>query len=295
MASEVFDWEAEFSHSRVKGTLKVLKKIGGQLAQHKFKVLLIVLVIISKMGLALTTPLTFAKLIDTLFEGLIRPLFDEGRDFYLNWLTLGNVSFTLGLKFLAGYGLIMIHKSLVAAIVATIILGLKNEMVEKINSFSFWKDNIKRKLELQASIDEDLDRLGAGIEKGFITLIAAFVTLSGTILILFYLHWHIAVIAILSTVAALIILLFVRMKKTDKGILATLLCWRTFKYFLVFEIGFVAVAFLSGAFSLGQIQIFLSYEKKMAEQLEKRAALKQSWRAIASARHAFELLEEAQH
>jgi len=295
MASEVFNWEKEVSTSRVKSTVKVLKKIGQQLEQHKFKVILIILVIISKMVLALTTPLTFAKLIDTIFDGLIHPIFDSNRSFYLDWSKLGNVGFMLSLKFIAGYVLVTFHKYLVGIVVGTLIFAWKKEIKDKMDSFSFWKDNAKRKSELSKDIQEDLDRVGAGIEKGFIALIASMVTFVGTILIMFYLHWHIAVISIISTVVALIALLLFRMKKQQRGIRDTLLCWKTFKYFLLFEIGFVAIAFLSGSLSIGQIQIFLSYEKKMADQLQKRSALKQSWEAISSARHAFELLEDTQH
>ncbi|MCL1948149.1 MAG: ABC transporter transmembrane domain-containing protein [Turicibacter sp.] len=295
MTGKAFEWEKEITNSRLRGTAKVLRKMGQLLAKHKFKVMLIIVVIVSKMALALTTPLTIAKLIDTLVEGLIRPLFDSTREFYMDWSKLNEVGFTLGLKFAAGYGLVTIHKYLVGIVVAALILTLKSEMKGKMDSFSFWKDNALRKTELNDKIQDDLDKMGEGIEKGFTTLVAALVTITGTVLIMFYLHFHIAVIAILSTVIALVALLMVRMKKTQKGFLATLLCWKTFKYFLLFEIGFVALAFLSGGLSLGQIQIFLSYEKKMADQLEKRKCLKQSWEAITSARHAYEMLEETQH
>jgi len=295
MASNVFKWEEEVTTDRVLGTLNVLRKIGQQLSQHKFKIVLIIVVIVSKMGLALTTPLTFAKLIDTLFDGTIRPLFDSQRYFYLDWLKLGEVAMTFSVKFISSALLVKFHKHLVGLVVGTLILAWKEEIKEKMDSFSFWKDDAKRKSELKRHINEDLERVGAGIENGFIALIASVVTFVGTLLIMFYLHWHIAVISIMSTFAALVVLLVVRMKRSQKKLWDTLLCWKTFKCFLLFEIGFAAMAFLSGTLSIGQIQIFLSYEKKMAEQLEKRSALKQSWEVIASARHAFDLLEDTQH
>jgi len=292
MTGKMLEWEKEMSDSRVRRTVRTLGKIGGLLARHKFKVMLIVVIIVCKMGLALTTPLTFAKLIDLVFEGLIRPIYDDSRHFYMDWVKLGNVGVTLTLKFIAGYVLVFFHKYLVGIVVAAIILSLKNDLKAKMDSFSFWKDNAKRKSELSEKIQKDLDQVGAGIEKGWTTLIAAFVTFTGALLIMFYHHWHIATIAVASTLLALVILFVLKLKKSQSGFWQTVLCWKTFKYFLWVEIGVVALSFLSGKVSPGKIQMFFSYEKKMTEQLEKKQALQQSWQAIKSARHAYEVLEE---
>lgn len=157
-------------------------------------------------------------IIGDLIDGVLIPGQEEGL-FYLNLLTLGTV-FLFLLKGIFGYGQVY----LMSLVAQKLVLHLRNQLYAHLQQLSLSFYGRRQVGELISRFTNDLEVIQGSISMGFASLIKEPITIMGILILIFYIHWQLALITIcIIPFIALIINFFgQKMRKISSTIQARL-------------------------------------------------------------------------
>lgn len=275
--------------------MEVTAAFGRHLIRQKWKLALIISLLIGKIILTLTTPMVLIKGIDMIIDGLIKPIWAAELVFYFNPLIFGAIFLKLAGKFILGYLLAATQKYIIGMAVGAVVLSMKQEIKDKLAMIPFRRENRGEKEKIQSSLLTDFDVVGTGLEKGFMGLLSGIITLTVAIYLMIQLHFGITLIAVASTLLALAMIWSLNMRTAKKypAKYRRRLAMKYVKYLIILEIG--VLSFVGGStLSVGQLSALVQYENTVAKQLTKTSPLSSSLDAFYSAMHCYELLHEAE-
>jgi len=272
---EVFDLKNELTLEKMEKTKQILVKFLGVLLEHKVKVMTILIILMLKIILVLSTPLAISKIIDLIVEGIIIPFFSEQATISIDFYKLGSLILALVGKKIVSMLLGDVQKYAVKDVVSKIMISIKTEIKHKLAKIPLQRCSKNKKEKFESDIIEDLNRVDQGLQNGFINGMTSLITAIGALIVMFKMNWMITAIIVISLVIVLEISARLNMNKVQ--------------FFILAEVVIIALWFKK--LSFGQIQTFIQYVKQLSNPFEPRR-LNSLWTAISSARHAFGLLEE---
>lgn len=178
----------------------------------KYKILVIIALILAMLGaiIGITAPNVLSKLTDEIQLGL----FGE-----MNINKVKKIAIILGLMYVANATFIFIQDILMADVSNKFAKDLRTSISEKINKLPLRYYDLHSKGDILSRVTNDVDTIAQTMNQSLATLVTSITLFLGTIIMMFYTNWIMALTAIAASIIGFI-LMFLILGRSQKYFIA---------------------------------------------------------------------------
>ncbi len=178
----------------------------------KYKIAIIIALILAMLGaiIGITAPNILSKLTDEIQLGLLGEM---------NIAKVKQIAIILGLMYIANSLFIYIQSILMADVSNKFAKDLRTSISEKINKLPLRYYDLHSKGDILSRVTNDVDTIAQTMNQSLATLVTSVTLFLGTIVMMFYTNWIMAVTAILASVIGFV-LMFLILGRSQKYFIA---------------------------------------------------------------------------
>lgn len=228
MSNEEIDEQAEYSapHQRAKNVWGSLRQLGGRLAPERFKLSIVVVLIVASVVLSVFAPRILGQAVDIIYSGYIGAKLPAGTDLatliaqaeaegntdYAKMLASSGVTPGVGINFgLLGQKIILliamyagaaffswISGYLLNLLVMRVVYRLREDIETKLNNLPLSYFDSRQRGDIMSRVTNDVDNVQNVLQQGFSQALNSVLRVIGIGAMMFIVSWLLALIALVA-------------------------------------------------------------------------------------------------
>ena len=168
----------------------------------KYKIAITIALILAMLGaiIGITAPNILSKLTDEISKGLLGEM---------NISKVKQIAITLGLMYIANSLFIYIQSILMADVSNKFAKDLRTSISEKINKLPLRYYDLHSKGDILSRVTNDVDTIAQTMNQSLATLVTSVTLFLGTIIMMFYTNWIMALTAIFASIIGFILMFLI--------------------------------------------------------------------------------------
>ena len=168
----------------------------------KYKIAIVIALILAMLGaiIGITAPNILSKLTDEISKGLLGKM---------NIEKVKQIAIILGLMYIANSLFIYIQSILMADVSNKFAKDLRTSISEKINKLPLRYYDLHSKGDILSRVTNDVDTIAQTMNQSLATLVTSVTLFLGTIIMMFYTNWIMALTAIFASIIGFILMFLI--------------------------------------------------------------------------------------